>query len=243
MRRLLIAFTIASTVATCAWWLHAHSSRPGLQPTIPSLSNVIHAAGRVEGVRPESTLRTWEYGRVMAVHVQDGDVVEANELLVTLDDDLQRAEVAIASEVIALYRVALAQLEQAKLTWQRTQSLHSDGVVTPQQADRDRTNLIRSEAEVAAAKARLQLVEAPARKDETNAAQARVAAARAKLELSHVYLQRRQLRAPFAGRILKVNVEPGEMTGPQSIEPVMVLAETNHFRVRAFVEELEAPQL
>ena len=58
-----------------------------------------------------------------------------------------------------------------------------------------------------------------------------------------MHLERRQLRAPFAGRILKINVEEGEMAGPQSTESAMVIAQTNRFRVRAYVEELEAPRV
>jgi HlyD family secretion protein len=40
-----------------------------------------------------------------------------------------------------------------------------------------------------------------------------------------------------------VNVEAGEMTGPDAAQPLVVLADTSVVRVRAFVEELDAPRV
>ncbi len=232
--------------------------------TAPSpLPQQIYAAGRVEGVRPEAGLRPWEHGRVMQLHVHEGQQVEANQVLLMLDDEQHRYDEALAvaqwqraggtrppgqrrraeerAEATAGYNARLAQLERARLTWKRTQSLHADGVVSHQQADDDRTRLVGLEAEVAAAEARMQLLQAPARDDELRAAQASVAAAKANVDMIRLRLRRRQLLAPFAGRVLQINIEPGEMAGPQSSQPALVLADTSRLRVRAYVEELEAP--
>ena len=43
--------------------------------------------------------------------------------------------------------------------------------------------------------------------------------------------------------MLDVNTEPGELTGPDRAEPLVVLSDTSTIRVRAFVEELDAPRV
>ena len=43
--------------------------------------------------------------------------------------------------------------------------------------------------------------------------------------------------------MLRVDAEPGELTGPEAPQPVIILADTRRFRVRAFVEEYDAPRL
>ena len=53
-------------------------------------------------------------------------------------------------------------------------------------------------------------------------------------------LQRTPLRSPLKGQILKTNAEPGEIAGPASPEPAVILADTSRYRVRAFVEEMDA---
>ena len=36
---------------------------------------------------------------------------------------------------------------------------------------------------------------------------------------------------------------PGELTGPQATEPLVVVSDTSNVRVRAYVEELDAPRV
>ena len=43
--------------------------------------------------------------------------------------------------------------------------------------------------------------------------------------------------------MLKINGKAGELTGPASLEPAVVLADTSCYYVRAFVEELDAPRV
>ena len=73
--------------------------------------------------------------------------------------------------------------------------------------------------------------------------EARVKAAQANLELAKVRMQWTKLRAPSHGQILKLEAEPGELIGPDSPLPTVVMADTSRFHVRAFVEELDAPRV
>jgi hypothetical protein len=95
-------------------------------------------------------------------------------------------------------------------------------------------------AEVEAAKARRDLLEAPAREDDLRAAEAQVAIARAKLLLAQTELSRTELRAPAGGQILDVLREPGELIDLSDDQPAIVMADTSRLCVRAYVEELDA---
>jgi HlyD family secretion protein len=145
------------------------------------------------------------------------------------------------SEAAALYRAKLAEHERAWLSWQRINKLIQDEAVSRQKADDQRTLLDALTAEVEAAKARMERLQAPAREDEVKMDEARVKAAQAKLELAKVRLQWTELRAPSRGQILKLEAEPGELIGPDSPLPTVIMADTSRFHVRAFVEELDAP--
>ena len=43
--------------------------------------------------------------------------------------------------------------------------------------------------------------------------------------------------------MLDVNVEPGELTDPNSAQPLVILSDTSSIHVRAYVEELDAPRV
>jgi len=86
-------------------------------------------------------------------------------------------------------------------------------------------------------------MEAPAREDEVLMAKARIEAAKANLELAKMRLERTELRAPCRGQILKVDVEIGELTGPESRKAAMIMADTTQYHVRAFIEEMDAPRV
>ncbi len=226
----------------------------------------IFAPGRIEGVTPEVELLPQINGRVVTIHVKEGERVEANALLVSMDDAQLRFEVEAAeaqlelaqselerlvngtryedrAEAAWLYKAKLVELERAKLDWERCRALLEKDAIAAQDADRYRTLVASLSAEATAAKARYQSISAEARPDEIKMAKARIATAEAKLELARVQLDRTQLRAPSCGQVLKLNVEPGELIGPDATTPVVVLADTSRFCVRAFVEELDACRL
>jgi multidrug resistance efflux pump len=103
--------------------------------------------------------------------------------------------------------------------------------------------MLRARAELDHAVAELAVVEAPARADEVAAAEARLAAAWARLQLAQADLAKTCLTAACGGRILRVFAEPGELAGPTSTQPILLLADLSKRRVRAFVEELDAPRV
>ena len=265
MKRTMILVFSLSLVAGLSWWIHAASNPPAEhRGGTTAAPQTIYANGRIEGRTPETELHTWDAGRVTEILVAEGDQVSAGQVLLRLDDQRHRLAVALAEAELAraeaelerlingarpherheansIYQAKAALLERAQLTWTRTQQLHAKNVLTQEQADNDRTEVARLEGEVAAARARAELLAAPAREDERRVAEAQVATARSQLEQAKLSLARRELRAPYAARVLEINVEAGEMTRPDGPDAPLTLADTSRLRVRAFVEELEAP--
>jgi HlyD family secretion protein len=202
----------------------------------------------------------------MEVLVAPGKCVEAGDVLVRLDDVRQIQQVALAKanlefanaelerlqngaraeereEAHALHRAAKARLDQAMRTWSRIEQLSQQRAVSQQEADDQQSQVDTLRAELEAAASRVKKIDGPARADEVRSASARVAAAQAQLGLAQIELAKTELRAPGRGCVLDVNIEPGEFTGPEAAEPLVVLTDTSVVRVRAFVEELDAPRV
>ncbi len=237
-----------------------HTRQPAAAPT------QIYASGIVEGKTEDVELRMEASGRVVEVLVSAGDWVDGGQVLVRLDDraeqeaatsrlaNLHLAEANLErlvngardserQEARALLAARRSRLDQAEMTWQRIKSLRAQGAIAQQEADDQSSSVQTLTAEVAAASARLEQIEAPARDDEVRAARARIAAAKADLELAQIALDKTTLRAPSRAQVLDVGVEVGELVGPERREPVMVLADTSQLRVRAYVEEIDAPRI
>jgi len=244
------------------------SKSPRFAPNSPQPATLrsIHATGIVEGATRDVQLRSEIVGRVVEVRAATGEVVEAGDVLVRLDDRRQRQlveasraslELAAAQlerlingaratereEAKALVEAKQAELNQAERTWDRIRGLQLQAAISPQEAEEHETAVNALRAGVAAAAARWQQLDAPARADEIREAQARVAVAEAELNLTQIGLENCELRAPSSGRVLDVDVELGELLSPDAAAPAVVLADTSRLRVRAFVEEIDAPRL
>jgi HlyD family secretion protein len=226
----------------------------------------IYATGLIEGATEEINLRAEQFGRVREVLVTAGQLVKANEVLIRLDDAGPQQESALASarlelaraeldrltngarpqerdEARALVRAARARHDQAARSFKRMKELSSNRAITEQELEDQQALVDASQGELEAAEARAERLEAPARADELRSAEARVTAAQAELNLANIHLAKCDVRAPRRGRVMDLHVEPGELTGPDVHEPLVILSDTSIVRVRAYVEELDAPRV
>jgi len=266
MKKLFVLTIGVAVVVGLAVYINAASEPPVRHQAPPVGPYKIYAAGRVEGATEETQLRPRAAGQVVEVLIREGDLVQQGQILLRLDDQAYVHEVALAladlnlaiaqrkmlengsrpeerHEAKARYQAKLAELDQAKLDWERTRALRTNRAVSDQEVESVFSKVRILEGEVQAVKARAELLDAPARTDEVQIANARIEAAKARWELAKYNLERTKLRAPTAGQVLHVDTEPGEMAGPESERAAVVLANTEHYRVRAFVEELDAPRV
>lgn len=164
-------------------------------------------------------------GHIAKLHVDKGDWVNANQLLVEIDhtDYVHAVNQARANLAAAKANVARqeATLKNAKLTLDRMQALIKDQFVSQQDLDNAQVNFESAAAQLDSFQAQVKQME--------------VALAQAETNLAYSYI-----RAPFAGYIAERNLDPGAYVNASSgststmsrgivslhqIEPVRILIE------------------
>ena len=198
---------------------------------------------------------------VKAVYVQPGDKVAAGKLLMVLDDVQARARLASAQSGV---KAAQAAVEAATHngTQQERQMASADlahGRLERDQAQRDLDALVKlnsagaaSLSEVSAARQRLQSAEASLHASQDSAqsryspaevdrAKASLADAEANLAAARQVEAQTMVRAPAAGTVYSVNVEPTDFAKEGKL--LLQLADLQHERVRAYFDEPEIGRL
>jgi HlyD family secretion protein len=266
MVRLVSLFAACLLLAGMGTWLDRQSRPPTVLSSASHELGTVHASGRVEGATPEIALRTESSGPIAEICVHEGDLVQAGTLLLRLDaaaakqqvtrmqaeSDLAEAQfVKLKSgvheqervEAKAIWEARQAELNRARIAWERFSQLGGKASVSQQVLDNQRGEMDSVFFQVAAAKARWDFLSAPPREEELQIARAHCAAAAADLQMAKIRLAKTELRAPVEGQILKLECRPGEMTGPDAAQPLILMADTRTLRVRAFLEELDSRRI
>ncbi len=191
---------------------HAHAQGPppasvvtdGVrQETIEQLRGV---TGEVR-TRRRSQLAAEESGLVVGLDLEAGDDVEKGQLIARLDDTIARLEVDRAKARVDVYAAQVAQrqaeLSRSQRDLERIERLDTQGSASISELDEARTRLASDESLLAQA-------------------EADAAVARAELALAEQRLEDLQIRAPFAGRIVRRETELGQWlaTGDPVVELV-----------------------
>jgi RND family efflux transporter MFP subunit len=165
-------------------------------------------------------------GRLQQLLVKQGDAVTNSQLLAVIQPQMQQADVAFYAsseqQYAALVTQAQADLENARLTYEREEGLHKDNVESVQAYDQARTAY-------AAAKAR---VDSLARQ---------VEAARAQKDKADVQLGHTQIVAPITGIVDTRAALQGEVVNPG--QAIVTLIDQDNLWVRADVEETYADRI
>jgi HlyD family secretion protein len=208
----------------------------------------------------ESVLSFKVSGRIVELAVEEGQWVEAGQVLARLDaadfrqqvsvDDAalrvreselelalagsRRQEIEAAEQTL---RDAEADLAQKKLDFDRAQQLHQKDALSAQDRDRAQTNLTRAHAVVERSRQTLDELREGTRKEQIAIAQANVRQARERLQLARVNLDYAELRAPRAGVVVVRPAELGEVVAPGT--PVVTLADLENVWLRGYVPETD----
>ena len=169
-------------------------------PSVAAASSVLDASGYVVA-RRQATVSSKVTGKVREIFIEEGMRVEQDQVVATLDDSTQQAQLALAVAQADSARASLveieAQLRNARLDRNRHRDL----------AERDLTsksNLDSAEAVYDELAARLETG-----RENVDVAQSNVA-------LAEDALSNMTIRAPFAGMVVSKNAQPGEMISPVS---------------------------
>ncbi|WP_328593068.1 HlyD family secretion protein [Siccirubricoccus phaeus] len=228
--RRIVMLAVVGAAAGGGYVAWRELSPAGLPPGIAS------GNGRIEAI--EIDVSTKIPGRIRAIYVNDGDFVEAGQLLARMDisplvaqrreaeAQLQRAQIAIStaenlvSQRQAERTAAAAVVEQreaerdaASARRARTEQLARTNNAPLQLLDDDRARALGAEAALGAARAQLAASEAAinAARSQVVDAHSAVDAARATIERIEVDIADSDLKAPRDGRVQYRVAQPGEV--------------------------------
>lgn len=199
-----------------------------------------------------------EQERIDAVLVEEGDKVEAGQVLARLKTDRLEAQIqevnakiAAQQEVVnrlkagsrsqeiaqarAQVAAAKANVQNADGNYQRIQKTSGTGATSDQALDDSKSRLAVAQANLKVAENALALALEGPRKEDIAAAESSLEALKSALSLLNVRLSEMTLTAPAAGIIQTRILEQGEMAGPA--KPVLTLALTDPKWARVFVSE------
>ncbi len=148
---------------------------------------------------------------------------------------------ARVAELVALLNDAQSQLA-------KFENVNDPRAVSQDTVNQKRFAVQTQEARLSAALADLELIKAGTFKPELDSASAgvaeaesMVAAAAADLEAARVEVDRRVIKAPISGKVLQVNVRPGEFAQAGAVQtPHMIVGSLTPLHVRVDVDENEA---
>lgn len=189
----------------------------------------VQAPGEVEAFE-EVDISSEVMGKILEMTVEEGDPVQAGELLCRLDDADFRAQVesgeATVEKLKALITQSKADLELAERDWSEAQRLRERGAIAETDVANYRTRLIKTRAAVEMSE------------QELKEAQARLASARE-------YLAKTVIRAPLSGVVSQLFAEQGEVvvTGTMNNPGtrILVVSDLSKMQVRCRVDEADAP--
>ena len=256
-------------------WSRSASSGAVTSPSTPAgqavLSNapaLVAAPGRVEPISEEIDVAAELPGRVREMLVDEGDRVQAGQVIARLEASEYEARVSSARASLAVAeaeyqrllngartqerREARAAADQAHLVLRnaeaeltRRKGLAAEGVISKEELDR-----AERDTEVARARARelderAATVDAPARDDERARAAANVQYARARLAEAAAQADKTVVRAPIAGTIVRRHKQQGESVSMDAPGAALLvtLADVSVLRVRVDVDERDVARL
>jgi RND family efflux transporter MFP subunit len=201
-----VTITIVAIVVATVWLI---SREPAIEVTVvaaramPSTgagTSVLDATGYVTA-RRQATVSAKITGKVRDVRIEEGQRVEAGDILATLDD----------AEALVEVQLRLAQLDSAR-------SQQAEAVSASANAERElRRQEELSERRLTSVSARdLARTEAEAWRARAATQGSAVRVAQQSLQAARVQLDNTIVRAPFAGVVTVKAAQPGEMISPIS---------------------------
>jgi HlyD family secretion protein len=216
------------------------------------------ATGKIEPIT-KVEIKSKANGIIKVLAVEVDQEVNAGAVLVELDRENLMARVREARATLqgarAAHLAAEAQLEKnrveaegpeiefARRSYQRAQSLFERKLVAQSQLEEARTALDQAENRKRAAESQLSVAKARVSEAAANVAQAQAAVERAEEELANA-----TIRAPIKGRILARDIEVGSPVSSilnlgAAATPVVVMGDISHVFVRGRVDETEIGNL
>jgi HlyD family secretion protein len=218
--------------------------------------NLVSTVSATGQIKPKEyvNLGATAFGRITHLYVKEGEKVHKGEIVATIENVQQTANVLgqkaailaakrniaadLAAENTAQANIlhAKAQLEQARSQWLRAKALYNAQVMSRQDYDTDRANYLTAAASVQQAKDQFTQSKA-----QTAAAQAQLITQQATLKANEDILSKTVAIAPFDGIVTNLPVRVGEtvVEGIQNSEgsTLMTIANMASITAEVMVDE------
>ena len=249
-------------------WLTRRVARdppPPIQPARSPFADAVAAAGMVEAQTENISVGSATPGVVVEVHVTVGDEVQPGAALFRLDDRELQGELAVRraalvtakNELIRLEAeprkekipVLVAQVNESRAAvaretdaLKRVEETFARKVSTEQELIARREALAAAHANLEKTQADLELLRAGSWEYDRDVARAGVGKAEAEVAKIETEIDRLIVRALVAGRVLQVNVRPGEFVGAPPGQPLVILGNIERLHVRVDIDEYDIPR-
>jgi multidrug efflux pump subunit AcrA (membrane-fusion protein) len=259
-----------SLLAFAGWYVWStrrvpRNPPPPIQPARSPFPDAVAASGVVEAQTENIAVGSATPGVVVQVHVTVGDEVAPGTPLFRLDDRDLLAERAVRRAALATAKSELTRLEAeprkekvpvlvaqvnesraavARETdaLRRTEETFARKVTTEQELIARREALAAAQAALEKTQADLDLLNAGSWEYDRDVARAGVGRAEAEVAKIETELDRLVVRALVAGRVLQVNVRPGEFVGAPPGQPLVILGNIERLHVRVDIDEFDIPR-
>jgi HlyD family secretion protein len=237
------------------------------QAASPAPESVVLASpGRIEGSTDVINVGAGIDGVLAAVLVHEGQRIAAGQILALIDCKDLESEIRAARAAAESARqtrsrllrgsreeerrtassesdVAVAELKQARLQYQRLVQLSETGDIAREELEKGRRDLEVAEAAARAATARKDLVNATPLPEEVAKANADVKSAEERIRTATAKLEKCTVKAPIAGTVLKSFLKAGESVSLTYPQPIVSVVDTSSLRVRAEVDERDVARI
>ena len=160
--------------------------------------SVLDATGFVVA-RRQASVSSKVPGKVTSVLIEEGMKVEEGQLLATLDDSINRAQLELARSQLEATRSQLSELklrfEQASLDTKRNVQLAEEGLISANELEQSELNRETLQSAI-------------------NVSAENVAVSERTVDLQEKYVADMEIRAPFTGIVISKTAQPGEMIAP-----------------------------
>lgn len=203
--KLFVIAALCAAVAVAGGWIYYQRH---LEPELPT--SIASGNGRIEAV--EYDIATKYPGRVEKVLVNEGDMVEQDQVLAKMNTDsinaqLREAQASLREAqsnrdyVLAMVAVRKSELTYAQREQERSATLAKSGHISQEKLDQANTKYVTAAAMLKAVN--IQVTQA----------ESGIEAAEAAINQLQVTLKETNLTTPIKGRVLYKLAQPGEVLG------------------------------
>lgn len=205
---------------------------PPVEPPRTPFSSTVAGAGIVEAETENIAIGTALPGVVLEVYVpveKVGQRVQAGDKLFLVDTRALNAQLKLQEANLASAKAQLelneASLRLAKATNERFKNLYkgNSGAVSAMQLDQYQAQEDQAVASISLSRAAIQQAEAQIGQTKTD-------------------IDRSLVRAPVDGKVLQVNVRPGEYVGTPPSQALLLLGSVHNLNVRVDIDENDIPR-